>query len=99
MNRRFLRGPLLVLFLTTGLSNAFPASMHLGQGTMSGEVTASSAFLQTRITADDQLDATGDMLGTAGLVTFEWGTQSDFAKASLTSTCLLYTSPSPRDRG
>ena len=60
--------------------------MHLGQGTMSGEVTASSAFLQTRITADDQLDATGDMLGTAGLVTFEWGTQSDFAKASLTST-------------
>lgn len=52
--------------------------IHLGQGTMSGEVTESSAYLQTRLTSATELNSEGDLPGANGVVCFEWSTQQDF---------------------
>ncbi len=49
-----------------------PPSPALGQGTMSGEVTSSSALVQTRLTLGTQLDERGDLPGADGVVCFEW---------------------------
>ena len=57
------------------------ASIFLGQGTMSGEVTDSAALLQTRLTLATQLDADGDLPGAAGVACFEWSTRDDFSNA------------------
>ncbi|MFN0077180.1 MAG: hypothetical protein ACKVY0_11955, partial [Prosthecobacter sp.] len=55
--------------------------IFLGQGTMAGEVTDSTALLQTRLTSAAQLDADGDLLGIAGVVSFEWSTRKKFSDA------------------
>ena len=60
------------------------APIFLGQGTMSGEVTDSTALLQTRLTTATQLDANGDLPGADGLVCFEWSLQDNFADAQCT---------------
>ena len=51
---------------------------------MCGEVTASSALLQTRLTLATELDAAGDLPGGAGVVCFEWSTREDFSEAKRT---------------
>ncbi|MEQ1852476.1 MAG: alkaline phosphatase D family protein [Chthoniobacteraceae bacterium] len=61
-----------------------PEPLFLGQGTMSGEVTDSTALLQTRMTLDAQLDADGDLQGAAGVACFEWSTHPDFRDAQRT---------------
>jgi phosphodiesterase/alkaline phosphatase D-like protein len=61
-----------------------PNPIFLGQGTMSGEVTDSTALLQTRLTLTAELDADGDLPGTAGMVGFEWATREDFSDAQST---------------
>ena len=77
--------PILTCTFIAILSTTVAAGeIHLGQGTMSGEVTDSTAFLQTRITAATDLDATGDLPGVAGVVCFEWGTQKDLRDATRT---------------
>ncbi len=48
-----------------------PSPIFLGQGTMSGEVTDSTALLQTRLTRALQLDPTGELPGAGGVVCFE----------------------------
>ena len=53
-------------------------AIFLGQGTMSGEVTDSTALLQTRLTLAAQLDPTGELPGAVGVGCFEWSTQEDF---------------------
>lgn len=66
------------------------ASLTLGQGTMAGEVTTTSALLQTRLTQGKHLQADGDLPGAPGLVAFQWSRnknftdfeQSPFVKAS-----------------
>jgi len=58
--------------------------IFLGQGTMAGEVTDSTALLQTRLTLAEQLDANGDLPGNAGLACFEWGTRENFIDAQRT---------------
>ena len=60
------------------------ARIFLGQGTMSGEVTDSTALLQTRLTLATQLDADGDLPGAAGVACFEWSTRENFSDAQRT---------------
>jgi phosphodiesterase/alkaline phosphatase D-like protein len=68
--------------------SAFPAShaeatasepLHLGQGAICGEVTQSTALLQTRLTRGTELDVNGDLPGAEGVACFEWGTQVNFS--------------------
>ncbi len=54
------------------------ADIFLGQGTMCGEVTDSTVYLQTRLTDAKELDDDGDLLGADGVACFEWGTSDDF---------------------
>ena len=104
-----------------GLSGLTPslaiADIYLGQGTMSGEVTTTTALVQTRLTATTELNDDGDMPGAKGVVAFRWSDSPHLenaqqtalipasphhdyiARAELSGLCLLYTSPSPRDRG
>ena len=72
----FLSGALLI---PSAYSEVF-----LGQGTMSGEVTTSSAFIQTRLTSAMELNDEGDLPGAAGNVAFEWATKEDFSDSKRT---------------
>ena len=65
---------------------ALPArgEIFLGQGTMSGEVSDTSALLQTRLTQTDALDSAGDIPGTAGVACFEWSEREDFGDSKRT---------------
>jgi alkaline phosphatase D len=74
---------LTLLLGVTGGSVAL-AALYLGQGTMSGEVTDSSVFLQTRLTATTDFEIDGDLAGAAGVVRFEWSRQEDFSDSVLT---------------
>ncbi len=66
-------------FILTFTRLAAPAAeLHLAQGILAGEVTATSAILQTRLTARPGLDATGDVPGTPGFVRFELSTSEAF---------------------
>ncbi len=81
--------PLLTFFAWHGAA-AFAAEndstpVFLGQGTMAGEVTEYSALLQTRLTLSTELDANGDLPGSAGVACFEWSTQEDFGDAQRTA--------------
>ncbi|MBL8829009.1 MAG: alkaline phosphatase D family protein [Planctomycetaceae bacterium] len=68
------------------------ASVHAAppfhaQGELSGEVTASSVLLQSRLTATPgpTLDPEGDIPGAKGVACFEWSPTPDFAKAQRTA--------------
>lgn len=54
--------------------------VYHAQGEMAGEVTATSALLQSRLTAlpGPELDELGDIPGHAGEACFEWSETSDF---------------------
>ena len=69
---------------TVFISSAL-AEIHLGQGTMSGEVTTSSALVQTRLTATKDLDADGDMPGAKGVVAFRWSDSPNLENAQETA--------------
>ncbi len=64
--------------------DAIDRSLTLGQGTMAGEVTASSALLQTRLTKGSQLDRDGGIPGGDGIVRFQWSLDDDFSDAATT---------------
>ena len=59
------------------------AEIHHAQGEMSGEVTADSVLLQSRLTAiaGPQLDPDGDVPGVAGEAYFEWSETEGFTQA------------------
>jgi|GEM_PF-324407 len=59
-------------------------TLSLGQGVLTGEVTESSALIQTRLTEGAQLNEQGDLPGVAGVVRFEWSHHPDFADSKLT---------------
>ncbi len=61
------------------------ASIFLGQGSMSGEITDTTALLQTRLTLTSQLDPTGELPGVTGVACFEWSTQEDFTQSQRTT--------------
>ena len=69
-------------------------AVFLGQGTLCGEVTESSALLQTRLTSATQLDAEEDLPGTTGVAGFEWSPHEDFRTARRTP---LLPAVEPRD--
>jgi phosphodiesterase/alkaline phosphatase D-like protein len=82
--RLFLKiSPLLLWRGPTAIA-ADPSSIFLGQGTMSGEVTDTTALLQTRLTAATILDAEGDLPGTPGAVCFEWSPHQNFRDSQRT---------------
>lgn len=63
------------------------AEVHLGQGCLVGEVTATTALLQTRLTAisGPELDATDDLPGAPGVVSFEYGEDAQLREPAQTS--------------
>lgn len=77
--------PLILLALAAGLS-PLAAEIHHAQGEMSGEPTASSVFLQSRLTAipGPELDPNGDLPGAPGVACFEWSESSDFSEVKRT---------------
>ncbi|MES2692096.1 MAG: alkaline phosphatase D family protein [Verrucomicrobiota bacterium] len=80
------RSPLAVLACLFALTLA-RAEIFLGQGSMAGEVTSTTALLQTRLTAipGPTLDARGDVPGAAGVACFEYALTVDFAAAKRTA--------------
>lgn len=61
--------------------------VHHAQGEMAGEITDTSVFLQSRLTAipGPDLGAQGDIPGSFGVACFEWSDQPDFSAAQRTS--------------
>lgn len=78
--RLFLKLPPVIALRGSSLTAASPPAdaVFLGQGTMAGEVTDSSALLQSRLTQFTQLDAEGDLPGASGFISFEWSRRADF---------------------
>jgi len=74
-----------VLFCSLHLSAAC-AEVFTAQGSMAGEVTATSVLLQTRLTAipGPELNADGDVPGKEGVACFEYGVKADFADSRRT---------------
>jgi alkaline phosphatase D len=60
------------------------AEIYHAQGELAGEVTATSAFLQSRLTAipGPMLDENGDVPGKEGVAYFEWSETPDFASVT-----------------
>ena len=60
--------------------------VYHGQGEMSGEVTATSVLLQSRLTAlpGPELDESGDLPGAAGSACFEYALSTDFKDSKRT---------------
>lgn len=71
---------MLGLGLVVSATSALGASIHVAQGIMAGEVTATSALLQTRLTAipGPDLAPDGEVPGAAGFVQFEYAITPDF---------------------
>lgn len=67
------------------------ADIYLGQGTMSGEVTTTTALVQTRLTATTELNDDGDMPGAKGVVAFRWSDSPHLENAQ--QTALIPASP------
>jgi alkaline phosphatase/alkaline phosphatase D len=83
--RHILKALPLMLWQPQLLHAAEAQAPHLGQGAMCGEVTQSTAILQTRLTSATELDATGDLPGANGVACFEWSTMTDFSDAQRTA--------------
>ncbi len=73
---------ILCALLLLSLARLAAAELHLAQGIVVGEVTATSALLQTRLTATPGRDATGDVPGASGRVQFEVSTAESFSPAA-----------------
>ncbi len=75
----------LFVFAHVSVVRAAPAIYH-AQGEMAGEVTLSSALLQSRLTAipGPMLDESSDVPGVAGVACFEWSETADFTKSRRT---------------
>lgn len=73
---------LLLLLAVIGPVSA--AELHLAQGILVGEVTATTAILQTRLTAVEKL-TDGDVAGAAGVARFEIAATDSFANARQTA--------------
>ena len=65
------------------VSSALAAEIHLAQGLLAGEVTATTAILQTRLTSVAGL-VSGDVAGAPGVGRFEIAIDESFRNARLT---------------
>lgn len=77
----------LTLPLIFPFAEASGRPIHHAQGELSGEVTPTSALLQSRLTTipGPSLDASGDLPGAEGVACFEWSRNADFSSANRTS--------------
>lgn len=75
---------LLCIVIACQLPSMASADIFVGQGTMSGEISATTALLQTRLTAATTLNADGDLPGAVGVVCFDWSTKADFRESKRT---------------
>lgn len=75
-----------IFVLAAAVSLPVKAEIHTAQGMMAGEVTTTTALLQTRLTATPgpELDDEGDVPGVPGVVCFEYDTDSAFSNAQRT---------------
>lgn len=80
LNRPKIIAGLLFLSLVHVSTSFAQGGLHLAQGTLAGEVTSTSAILQTRLTSVTSLTA-GDVPGAAGTGRFEIWTEADFRGA------------------
>ena len=70
--------------LKQNISSADKLSVFLGQGQMCGEVSQTSAILQSRLTSAATLDTTGDLPGASGIGRFELATNPNFTNSFYT---------------
>jgi alkaline phosphatase D len=82
VRQRFASHAALLVFLFA--ATLLRAELYLAQGVLVGEVTATTAILQTRLTAAPKLDATGDIPGAAGFVRFEISPERNFMGSRFT---------------
>mgnify|MGYP000013971134 CR=1 FL=1 len=75
---------LAVVFVCYLLASPLQAEILQGQGNMVGEVTQTSAILQSRLTASKAL-VEGDVPGIAGVARFEYSTDKNFKGARQTA--------------
>ncbi|MEO2024212.1 MAG: alkaline phosphatase D family protein, partial [Pirellulaceae bacterium] len=71
------------LVLVVLLNSSVQADIFLGQGNMVGEVTQTSAILQSRLTASNAL-VDGDVAGVSGVARFEYSTDKNFRESRKT---------------
>jgi alkaline phosphatase/alkaline phosphatase D len=76
--------PSIFLFWLACAAAISAAEIHLAQGALAGEVTATTALLQTRLTATTGL-VNGDVPGAAGVAFFEYDTTANLASVRKTS--------------
>ena len=75
---------LAVVFVCYLLAAPLQGEIFQGQGNMVGEVTQTSAILQSRLTASKRL-VKGDVPGVAGVARFEYSTDKNFKGARQTA--------------
>lgn len=74
---------LMAVFAMTCHASAQQA-IFLGQGSMVGDISDERALIQTRLTATDGLDESGDVPGATGWVHIEYGTAASLEDAMAT---------------
>ncbi len=74
---------MLALFCGLLCTLASAADIFRAQGEMTGEVSATSAIVQTRLTSVDR-NVDGDVPGAAGVVRFEYADNKEFERSQLT---------------
>lgn len=75
---------LTVAVLLSAVVSGRAAEIFRAQGELAGEVTTTTALLQTRLTATPGLNESGDVTGAAGLVRFEYSTSPAFSDSLVT---------------
>jgi alkaline phosphatase D len=80
MSRTIIRCLVVAFAISASLQAIHAADIHRAQGEMTGEVSSTTAIVQTRLTAVDK-NVDGDVQGAAGTVSFEYSTSKDFAKS------------------
>ena len=74
---------MLALFCGLLVRRNFAADLFRAQGEMTGEVSGTSAIVQTRLTSVDR-NVDGDVPGAAGVVRFEYADNERFERSQLT---------------
>nr|MBC8869527.1 PhoD-like phosphatase N-terminal domain-containing protein [Planctomycetota bacterium] len=81
--RRLLKLGMLAMSCGLLCTTASAADIFRAQGEMTGEVSATSAIVQTRLTSVNR-NVDGDVPGTAGVVRFEYADNEQFERSQLT---------------
>ncbi len=74
---------LLACFCLSAMTNSLQAEIYHAQGEMAGEVSQTSAILQSRLTSVER-NIDGGVAGAPGVARFEYADNADFQNATLT---------------